>query len=389
MGQGGFAVLNGAQGGLSGNTLNFTNSFGGFGGGGGGGGNSQVIISNGAGGGGGGGYSGGGAGSRSGLGAGGGGSYVPLGQTMTQIGYCTSNGYVSINYLAPVAVKLTGTPLFTQLSPSATSSAVGAFSLRAVNGTSTRAVQVRNGTTSAVQDFYADRLGNLLTAPVVGQTLQNWLGGATGYVTTWYDQSGKGNHASQATAANQPVIQRATKGAGYSCLFNGSRRLDGMSYTVLNGTNYSVVINERRTTSTVNNYYIGSGNSSLNQDLILGYRYDNTLTHAQWGNDYDMTVPVYAGSSEPMRYTSYTFSSTNGKFIYNNGSLLGSLTDANGKTGLSSTSGNFAIGYGYGSNYYTGEIYELIVFTQSLYDLDTSGGLITNIYNNQLSAYGT
>jgi hypothetical protein len=39
--------------------------------------------------------------------------------------------------------------------------------------------------------------------------------------------------------------------------------------------------------------------------------------------------------------------------------------------------------------YYQGEIYELLVFTQSLYDLDTSGGLITQIYQNQLSYTGT
>jgi hypothetical protein len=124
-------------------------------------------------------------------------------------------------------LKLTGTPLFTQLSPSATSSAVGAFSLRAVNGTSARAVQVRNGTTSATQDFYADRLGNLLTAPVTGQSLANWLGGATGYVTTWYDQSGRGNHASQGTAANQPFLNLSN----VSISFNGSQWLSNATPT--------------------------------------------------------------------------------------------------------------------------------------------------------------
>jgi hypothetical protein len=160
-----------------------------------------------------------------------------------------------------------------------------------------------------------------------------------------------------------------------------------MSYTVLNGTNYSVVINERRTTLAAENYYIGSGNGATNNWLILGYRNNINLTHAQFNNDYDMTVPFYAGASEPIRYTSYTFSSTNGKFTYNNGSLFGSRTDANGKTGLSSTSGNFTIGSGY--KYYIGEIYELLVFTQSLYDLDNTGGLITQVYQNQLSAYGT
>jgi hypothetical protein len=51
-----------------------------------------------------------------------------------------------------------------------------------------------------------------------------------------------------------------------------------------------------------------------------------------------------------------------------------------------------SIGRGTGqSTPYTfyGEIYELLVFTQSLYDLDNTGGLITQIYNNQLSYTGT
>jgi hypothetical protein len=73
---------------------------------------------------------------------------------------------------------------------------------------------------SLAQDFYADRLGNLLTAPVTGQTLAKWLGGGTGYVTTWYDQSGAGQHMAQTTTANQPVISTLTQPA--SLIFTGT-----------------------------------------------------------------------------------------------------------------------------------------------------------------------
>jgi hypothetical protein len=38
--------------------------------------------------------------------------------------------------------------------------------------------------------------------------------------------------------------------------------------------------------------------------------------------------------------------------------------------------------------YYKGEIYEILVFTQSLYDLDGTS-TITQIYQNQLSYTGT
>lgn len=121
---------------------------------------------------------------------------------------------------------LTGAPLFNQLSSSAVASSVGAFSLRAVNGTTARAVQVRNGTTSATQDFYADSAGNLLTAPVTGQTLASWLNGATGYVSAWYDQSGAGNHVSQATAASQPSITTAG-----TLIFSGAQSFSNAATT--------------------------------------------------------------------------------------------------------------------------------------------------------------
>jgi len=79
---------------------------------------------------------------------------------------------------SPMALQasLVGTPLFSQISSAAASSAVGAFSLRAVNGVTAKAVNIRRGSDNATQDFYADRLGNLLTAPVIGQTLASWLG---------------------------------------------------------------------------------------------------------------------------------------------------------------------------------------------------------------------
>lgn len=252
-------------------------------------------------------------------------------------------------------------------------------------------------------DFYADERGNLLTAPVVGTTLQNWLGGATGYVTTWYDQSGRGNHAIQNTAANQPIIQRATKGPGYACLFNGTTNfLTGMSYTVLNATNFSFNVVERRTGSS-------SGGTASNDLTLLScgdfgatgkllyliYRNNTNSLFGSWSPELYSTVTAYNSSTEPIRYTSATASSTSGRRVYIYNDPLGnpiSASDATQTSLMSMTSGNFQIGYytfGSSTSYYKGEIYEVLVFTQSLYDLDTSGGLITQVYQNQLGTYGT
>jgi hypothetical protein len=238
-------------------------------------------------------------------------------------------------------------------------------------------------------DFYADERGNLLTVPVTGQLLANWLGGATGYVTKWYDQTGKGNDASQISAANQPIIQRATKGPGYACLFNGTTNyLTGMSYTVLNNTNYSFSVVERRNSSTVEGYFISSGNQGTNQGLHIGYSTNTLFRFGQWYNDLDINPYTGYISNEPLHYWAGTQSSTSGRYLYDktNNTVTSNVLAT---SSLYSTSGNFVIGARpYYTGYYSGEIYEVIVFTQSLYDLDGTTS-ITQIYNSQVGYTGT
>jgi hypothetical protein len=270
---------------------------------------------------------------------------------------------------------------------------------------------ILNGTLSGSSaDFYADRLGNLLTAPVVGQTLANWLGGATGYVTTWYDQSGRGNHATQTTTANQPVIQRATKGPGYACLFSGSQRLALGSNAYVNNTPYTLQIVERRNVDSVTSGagYFGWGGGEANPVSNVahnGYRaYSLSYPDAQqqvWTNQYaddkvltNVSIKFATAATENVAYTWHTHDLNHTARIYSwrGGTMYPSA--------FSTTVGTFAnflrpvginqyfLGWSQ-VGYYQGEIYELLVFTQSLYDLDTSGGLITQVYQNQLGAYGT
>jgi hypothetical protein len=81
--------------------------------------------------------------------------------------------------------------------------AAAAYSLRRLNSAYTGpVVQVRRSGDSAEDTFSATEVGD--------GTLAAWVtaGGGTedGFVKTWYDQSGNGNDASQATAGNQPQI---------------------------------------------------------------------------------------------------------------------------------------------------------------------------------------
>jgi hypothetical protein len=249
-------------------------------------------------------------------------------------------------------------------------------------------------------DFYTDRLGNLLTAPVVGQSLANWLGGATGYVTTWYDQSGAGNHATQLTAANQPIIQRATKGPGYSCLFNGTTNsLNTSTGGILDNTNYTFIGITRRNAAKKNSYFFGiNGPGALNSRLHVGYQYSFALGDGadsfkldQYANAVGYNPANFTtASAEALRYTTGMQSSTSGKKLYTSDTANYGITASSVNTNPLTSGGGFMyIGQAPGQGFYQGEIYELLVFTQSLYDLDTSGGLINQVYQNQLGAYGT
>ena len=249
-------------------------------------------------------------------------------------------------------------------------------------------------------DFWADRRGNLLTAPVTGQPLGDWLQGVTGLVDTWYDQTGAGNHATQTNLAIQPLIQRATKGPGFMLVFNNAQYLIGFTYSVLNNTNYTVCKVDRRTASVssggngVDNAVLSCGNTlNTNQNMHVTYRSGTSVYYGQYSNDISATITNFAtAATEPIRYNLNMASSTSGRRIYVYNDPLGPIL-ANGPTQtalLAAVGGNFYIGY-YSNNptYYTGELYEVLVFRSSLYDLDNTDGQITKIYQNQLSYTGT
>ena len=76
-----------------------------------------------------------------------------------------------------------------------------AYSLRKLSSTySGSAIRVRRSSDNAEQDI-AFVSGDLDTT-----SLLSFVGAGSGYITTWYDQSGNANDATQATATNQPRI---------------------------------------------------------------------------------------------------------------------------------------------------------------------------------------
>lgn len=88
------------------------------------------------------------------------------------------------------------------------------YSVRLLRGAYTGpVVNVRRSSDNATSAFYADQFqssGDLWATQQLasgGTSLTSWLGAATAYVVTWYDQSGNGNNASNGTTgATQPNL---------------------------------------------------------------------------------------------------------------------------------------------------------------------------------------
>ena len=233
------------------------------------------------------------------------------------------------------------------------------------------------------RDVSADIYGNLTTS--TGQELSSYLGSATGFVTAWYDQSGAGNNATQTTRAYQPIIQKSSVGPGWSLLFDGlADYLTGMSYTVMNNTNYSFSILERRNKG-ANMFMVSSGNTGTDTEFLVGYYISGGFyvpRFGQYNDDLDINpYPTYTYTGEPIHYWAGSQSSTAGRLYYENGIVASS--NVLKTTLVSSTSGNFLVGVFVGGSgttqgYYSGELYEVIIWKRVL-----ASDEAIQVYNNQ------
>jgi hypothetical protein len=99
----------------------------------------------------------------------------------------------------PGALDGLGSSVYTQ--------AVGAYALRRLFGAYTGAqVRLRRSTDNAETDVYFDKYGYPVNFDV-----ETWLEGGTGYVVTWYDQSGQANDLTQTSVTDQPIYETTSK----------------------------------------------------------------------------------------------------------------------------------------------------------------------------------
>lgn len=129
-----------------------------------------------------------------------------------------------------------GVPLLLDLYPNAEA----AYSFRKLRTAYTgSAIRVRRSSDNAESDIGFSG-GNLDTT-----SLTTFCGAGNGFVTTWYDQSGNGNNATQTNASNQPQIVSSgtvlTLNSKSSMLYTGNGIGMGLTFSNFTGaTSYSI-----------------------------------------------------------------------------------------------------------------------------------------------------
>lgn len=288
------------------------------------------------------------------------------------------------NTLGSSKSELRGVSILSQLSAS---SVVGVYSLRAVTGQTAKAIRVLRKSDNAQQDFWADRLGNLLTVPVTGTPLQTWLAGSAANVLTWYDQS---SLARNATGTLATIVQSSNVNQQWAInTTNSGFNLSGGTF--LNGTDFTITCTTRRLGTQGNDgvYGYGANSSWVSQASVPTTYGNNTRFSLVMPNAGSSTIafndssysPAFSSASgtlptsfvsatEPVVYTAVTFTQANQQ-MYINGSSSGAAS-----TSLTWLTANSATNFTIGSvNYYgnfLGEIGELIIFNTALSAQDIS-----------------
>ena len=140
----------------------------------------------------------------------------PITLTATDLG----NNVVSQSY----NIVVDSTTLYNSFTTAIKTSVMVAFSLRKVNpGYTGAVVKVRRSSDNIENDFFGTSTGALTNS--TGTSISSWLGAATGYVSIWYDQSGVGRNATQATASYQPILN-LTQFTFPTIHFNSSSQTD-------------------------------------------------------------------------------------------------------------------------------------------------------------------
>lgn len=233
-------------------------------------------------------------------------------------------------------------PAFTGLLDTYSGAAAAYSAARRLSSTYTGAlIRVRRSSDNTEQDIGYDS-NNVLDE----SALTSFVGANSGYVTTWYDQSGNGKNATQSTAANQPRIVNAgtieklnNKPALY---YDGSDdRLSTASITW--GTSYSFIgaFSVIDTNNYGKIYAIGADQSSNGYALstlagasVLDWQADDTLALGSGYNSTSNPRIISNGKilNDNTQYLLFLNLSSTASNMYKNGTEISYRVQTTGNT---------------------------------------------------------
>ena len=185
-------------------------------------------------------------------------------------------------------------------------------------------------------------------------------------ISVWNDINPQGVTKNNAagTTTTRPTYRENTINRLPAIRFDGTDDFMTFDGTILANTNYTIFVVEQRRDDGGGNpsYFFAGTNGITNNNLHIGYRDTDTITHAHYLNDLDYNISAY---TIPIpRIHTFMFSTSAGKKYWMNGGVNPDASNASQTTALESYVGA-ALGR-YSPTYYNGDIAEVIIFTRAL-----------------------
>jgi hypothetical protein len=189
-------------------------------------------------------------------------------------------------------------------------------------------------------------------------------------ISEWLDNNPNAasrNNATQTTADFRPKFYQAVLNDGIPVVrFDGINEFMTFDGTPLVGGSYTIFVVEQRRSNSSLMMFLGGDSPAANANLHVGYRSNTALTQAHSGALLnDLAVAAYVSPTPTIH--SFWFNTDAGQKYWKNGEVAPNSpddADASFKTALTSYSGS-ALGR-YLTNYFNGDIAEIIIFNRAL-----------------------
>lgn len=193
-----------------------------------------------------------------------------------------------------------------------------------------------------------------------------------GNVSSWADQSGNGNHATQSTVANRPLYVASAQGGKPTLRFDGSDDYmsnPSASYSITHATGSTVFsvyfINSLSSPASQVPYMLGS--TTYSNGKVVGYLSSGKMNVGSWGVDYSSASALYE-NYKPYITTGVWNPYTASLYQPFDGYLNGQKVFSANVWASSSLSAGLWLGV---PNYYPSiDLAELVVFNRALTDAE-------------------